>query len=202
MGETRPDEPSPPRESDVGPEWAVPGLDLGGPRPIDDPTAGHPSRGSRRAEHVSMSAISTHDVSEAELRARLAARGLDQADVDAEVQRVVGVGLIDDTAMAVRLVQTLRQRKGLGDAAIRPVLRTRRIPQTIIDEVLSQHADDEATVHDRLQDVADDRARRLVSLQPEIAERRLAAFLARKGYSGSAVRAATRVALDRARGSA
>ncbi|WP_375399651.1 regulatory protein RecX [uncultured Amnibacterium sp.] len=186
----------------TGPGWAVPGLDLGGPRSIDDdPAASHPSRGSRRAEHVSMSAISTRDVSEAELRTRLAARGLDQADIDAELQRVTAVGLVDDAALAARLVQTLRERKGLGDAAIRPALRARRIPQAMIDAVLLQHADDESTVQDRLQDVADDRARRLVSLQPEVAERRLAAFLARKGYGGSTVRAAARLALERARGS-
>lgn len=185
------------------PDWAVPGLDLGGLRAVDDdPTASHPSRGGGRAEHVSMAAISTRDVSEAELRSRLAARGVDQADIDAEIRRVTAAGLVDDAALAARLVQTLRERKGLGDAAIRPTLRTRRIPQAIIDAVLLQHADDEATVQDRLQDVADDRARRLVSLQPEVAERRLAAFLARKGYSGSTVRAAARLALERARGSA
>lgn len=184
------------------PSWAVPGLDLGGPRPIEDPTAGHPSRARLRAEHVSLAAIGSHDMSEAELRTRLAARGLEQADIDAEVQRVVGVGLVDDVALAVRLVQTLRERKGLGDAAIRPALRSRRIPQAVIDEVLLQHAVDETSVRDRLQDVADDRARRLVGLPPEVATRRLAAFLARKGYSGSDVRAATRLALDRAHGSA
>lgn len=180
----------------------MPGLDLGGPRPIGDPTAGHPSRARVRAEHVSTAAITTRDVSEAELRARLAARGLDQADIDAEIERVVGAGLVDDTALAVRLVQTLRERKGLGDAAIRPALRLRRIPQPIIDEVIRQQADDEATLQDRLQDVADDRARRLTGLQSEVAERRLTAFLARRGYNGAAVRGAVRLALDRARGSA
>lgn len=187
----------------TGPGWAVPGLDLGGPHAINnDPSADHPSRAGRRAEHVSMSAITTHDVSEAELRTRLAARGLDQVDIDAEIRRVTAVGLVDDAALAARLVQTLRQRKGLGDGAIRPALRTRRIPQAVIDAVLLQHADDQATVQDRLQEVADDRARRLVNLQPQVAERRLAAFLARKGYSGSTVRVATRLALERARGSA
>jgi regulatory protein len=170
--------------------WAVPGLDPAAPEPVEPP------RVSRRAENVALVTLTRHDTSEAELRAKLAARGVEQPEIDTELDRLKSVGLIDDAALASRLVQSLRERKGLGDGALRPALRARHLPQDVIDAVLAEARQDEEVVHDRLQEVADDRARRLTSLAPDVAERRLISYLMRKGYSGSAVRTAARNALQ------
>lgn len=184
------DGPVEPRADDDEPRWAVPGVDEGAP------TVPEPTRSSRRAENVAIAALTRHDASEGEIRAKLVAKGLEEQDVEAELERLRRVGLIDDAAFAVRLVERLRERKGLGDQAIRSTLRGRLVPQDVVDVVLAEQAEDEETAEARLQEAADDRARRLGSLPYAVAERRLTAYLMRKGYSGSAVRAAVRTALD------
>jgi regulatory protein len=155
------------------------------------------TRSTKRASNVALASLTRHDASEAELRTTLTNRGLEEADVEAELDRLKAVGLVDDAALANRLIASLRERKGLGDAALRPALRARRIPQEVVDAVLAEHPEDDEVVEERLQEVADARARRLGSLTSEVAERRLIAYLMRKGYGGSAVRAAARSALER-----
>ncbi|MGN6742649.1 MAG: regulatory protein RecX [Amnibacterium sp.] len=175
--------------------WAVPVL---GPDGSSAPEREQP-RASRRAENVSLAALTRHDASEAELRTRLASKGLDEETVEAELERLKAAGLVDDAALADRLVRSLRERKGLGDGALRPALKARHLPQSVIDAAIAANAEDDEVVEERLQDVADDRARRLASLPDDVAERRLTAYLLRRGYGGSSVRAAVKDALERAR---
>lgn len=175
--------------------WAVPVL---GPADAS-PAAPIPRRADSRAEQVTLAALTRHDASEAELRAKLLARGLDEHAAEAELDRLKSAGLLDDAALAERLVRSLRERKGLGDGALRPALKARHLPQSVIDAALAAGAEDEEVVADRLQELADDRARRLVSLPDEVAERRLTAYLLRRGYAGSSVRSTARQALERAR---
>lgn len=169
--------------------WAVPGVDAG------EPVTPEPTRASRRAENVALAALTRHDASEGEIRAKLVAKGLEVDDVEAELERLRRAGLIDDQAFAVRQLERLRERKGLGDSAVRSALRGRLVPQDVIDVVLAEHAEEADDAQQRLQEVADDRARRLGSLPHDVAERRLTAYLMRKGFSGSAVRTAARDAL-------
>ena len=180
----------PDRPVEDEPGWAVPGVDGAAPeRPEPTPT-------SRRAENVAIATLTRHDASEGEVRSKLVAKGLDDEDVEAELGRLRRAGLLDDTAFAVRVVERLRERKGLGDSAIRSALRGRRVPQAIVDAVLAEQVEEPETAEARLQEVADDRARRLTALTYPVAERRLTAYLMRKGFGGSAVRTATRAALD------
>ena len=164
----------------------------------DPPERAEPTRASKRAENVALAALTRHDASEGEVRAKLVAKGLDEEDVAAELDRLRRVGLVDDAAFAIRLIDRLRERKGLGDQAIRSSLRGRLVPQDVIDQVLADQAEEPEEVEARLLEVAVDRARRLGSLAPDVAERRLMAYLMRKGYSGSAVRTAARAALQAA----
>lgn len=173
------------------PRWTVPGVDDGA-APAPEPTS---SRAAKRAENVAIAALTRHDASEGEIRAKLVAKGLEEQDVEAELDRLRRAGLVDDAAFATRLVDRLRERKGLGDQAIRSTLRGRLVPQGVIDEVLAEQAEDEDVAEARLLEVAEDRARRLGGLAPDVAERRLTAYLMRKGYSGSSVRTAVRAAL-------
>jgi regulatory protein len=176
------------------PAWAVPGL-TGAPAPhrFDLPDPPKRPEISAKAERISMGALSRHDVTEAEMRDKLLVRGFDEGEAEAEVERLKQVGLIDDQAIAERLLTSLRERKGLADGSIASALRVRRIPQDVIDTVLAD-PDEEANL-DRLEALARERARRLGSLEPAVAERRLMAYLMRKGYSGGSVRDAVRRAL-------
>ena len=179
-----------PADVDEAPRWTVPGVDADEPVPLE------PDRRSRRAENVALAALTRHDASEGEIRRTLVAKGLEPDDVEAEVGRLRRTGLLDDAAFAARQVARLRERKGLGDSAIRSALRTRLVPQEVVDAVLAEQVEDEDEALQRLQEVADDRARRLTSLSADVAERRLTAYLMRKGFSGSTVRTAVRKALE------
>src|SRR5919202_5902762 len=112
MGELRyfpGSEPRGPESTDSGPaepEWRVPVIETGdgatGPEHSSD-------RAARSAERVSLTTVARHDVSAAELRQKLVARGLEEADVDAELDRMKRTGLVDDQALAERLVRNLRE---------------------------------------------------------------------------------------------
>lgn len=183
---------SSPDSGPAQPEWRVPVIETGGSSEELEHSSDHVAR---TAERVSLRTVARHDVSEAELRQKLVARGLELEDVDAELDRMRRTGLLDDAALAERLVRTLRERKGLADAALRPALRARLLPPEVIEAALAAAAEDRESVEERLDELAHDRARRLTSLPPDVAERRLVAFLQRKGYSGSAVRTAAEAAL-------
>ncbi|MFN4001917.1 regulatory protein RecX [Microcella sp.] len=150
---------------------------------------------ARRAENVTMHALTRRGQSRAEVAELLRRREIDPIVAEAELDRLESVGLIDDRALAADLVDRLRTRKKLGDSALRSELMRRKLERSAIDEALAEGADDDA--HDDLVlELARDRARRLGGLDRSTAERRLVDFLARKGHSGSAVREAARRALD------
>jgi regulatory protein len=146
-----------------------------------------------RAEKASMQSLTRRGMSRWELGKVLLARDLDEETVEFELDRLEGVGLIDDAALAETLVRTQHERKGLGRSALTAELRRRHIDQEQIDEALGQVGDDDEQA--RATELAVKRAPQLRSLDSETAKRRLSAFLMRKGYSGSVVRAAVDEAL-------
>lgn len=150
---------------------------------------------ARRAENITMHALTRRGQSRAEIAELLRRREIDPVVAEAELDRLESVGLIDDRALAADLVDRLRTRKKLGHSALRSELMRRKLDRSAIDEVLVESADDESE-DDLVLELARDRARRLGGLDRSTAERRLVDFLARKGHSGSAVREAARRALD------
>ncbi len=114
---------------------------------------------------------------------------------EAELDRLESVGLIDDRALAIDLVDRLRTRKKLGPSALRNELMRRKLDRAAIDEALAE-GDDENDGDDLVVELARDRARRLGGLDRSTAGRRLIDFLARKGHSGTTAREAARRALD------
>jgi regulatory protein len=147
-----------------------------------------------RAEKASIQALTRRGMSRWELGKALLARDLDEETVEFELDRLEGVGLIDDSALAETLVRTQHERKGLGRSALTAELRRRHIDQEQIDEALAQVGDDDE--QSRATELAVKRAPQLRSLDSETAKRRLSGFLMRKGYSGSVVRAAVDEALS------
>ncbi|MCB1281736.1 MAG: regulatory protein RecX, partial [Salinibacterium sp.] len=149
----------------------------------------------RRAENVSMHALTRRGMSRWELGQVLLGRELEPHIVEAELERLERVGLIDDAALAETVVRTQHERKGLGKAALVALLRRRNIEQNVIDEALVQvSAEDEAA---RAESLAERRAAQLTGLDHDTAVRRLSGYLQRKGYSSETVRAAVIAALPR-----
>ncbi len=116
-------------------------------------------------------------------------RALERRDVAPEVRaavldRLEGEGLVDDAQLARDLAERLRERKQLGERGIAAELRKRGLDP---EEIEGADGDDELQ---RAIAAAADRRRRMSSLDDETAERRLASFLQRRGFGGSAVRTA------------
>jgi regulatory protein len=142
---------------------------------------------------ASINALARKGMSSAEMTSLLESREIEPDEVAAEVARLEAAGLLDDRVLAEDLVRSLRDRKGLGRSAINSELRRRRVDQAAIDEALdSVDVDDEL---ERATEVAVKRAGQLSSYDRPTAERRLSAFLMRRGYSGSVVGAAVAAAL-------
>ena len=159
--------------------------------PAERPASG--KKAERRAENVSMNALTRRGMSRRELERVLLARDLDQDTVAAELDRLQGVGLIDDRALAHDLVARLRDRKGLGRTAVASELSRRLLPNEVMAEALETiESDDEL---DTARDLAVRRAAQLRSLDRVTAERRLSGFLQRRGYSGDILRTAVSEAL-------
>lgn len=150
---------------------------------------------ARRAENVTMHALTRRGQSRAEVADLLRRREIDPVIAEAELDRLESVGLIDDRALAADLVDRLRSRKKLGPSALRNELMQRKLDRSAIDEALTE-TDDETSDDDLVVELARDRARRLGGLDRSTAERRLVDFLARKGHTGGSAREAARRALD------
>ena len=150
----------------------------------------------RRAENVSLHALTRRGMSSAEVLDLLQRREIDPIVAEGEIARLEGSGLLDDEALARTLVERLTERKKLGPSAIRAELQRRRLSSFTIEVALAERdVDDEGALLDGL---VDDRLRRMGSLDRETAERRLLAFLARKGHGGGPARDSVRRALDEA----
>lgn len=150
----------------------------------------------RRAENVSIHALTRRGMSRWELGQVLLSRELDVCIIEAELDRLEGAGLIDDAALAEIIVRTQHERKGLGRSALVAELRKRRIDQSAIDEALEQLEDGDE--EHRAIALAERRAPQLRNLDHATAVRRLSGYLQRKGYSGSIIRMAVDRALPRA----
>jgi SOS response regulatory protein OraA/RecX len=143
--------------------------------------------GFARVSNVSMNALARRGLSVHELRDSLARREFSDEEIESEIDRLVRVGLLDDTELARTLVRTLRERKGLGHAALTAELRRRRLDGAAIETALAE-ADD----HDefaRAHELAAKRAPQLRHVEPDAARRRLGGYLMRKGYSSGVVHA-------------
>jgi regulatory protein len=174
----------------------VAGAAEGADSPAERPAAS--KKAERRAENVSMNALTRRGMSRRELERVLAARDLDDDTVAAELDRLQGVGLVDDRALAHDLVSRLRERKGLGRTAVAAELSRRLLPNDVIAEALDTiEGDDEL---ETARELATRRAGQLRSLDRATAERRLSGFLQRRGYSGDVLRTAVTEALRGAEG--
>jgi regulatory protein len=139
----------------------------------------------QRARNVALHALATRGVSKQEIEERLVSRDLPDDVVQEEISALERQGLIDDTELASNLVDKYVVRQGLGRRAASEKMRQRGISASIIAGALEgvSNADESA----RLREVAEDRARALGSLAPEVAKRRLVAYLQRRGYSGNEI---------------
>lgn len=181
-------------------DWTVPGLSRSAEVPgrlgdSDAPEHSDDSEAPGVARHVSITALARKGMSRREMERHLAGRGFEPDEVAAEVARLEASGYLDDVALAQTLVGTLQERKGLGRSAIAAELTRRLLTPAAIEYALElvDSADELA----RAREIASKRAAQLRGVDRDAAVRRLSAYLARRGYGGSTVRAAVDHALPR-----
>ncbi|MDH5833937.1 recombination regulator RecX [Luteimonas kalidii] len=122
-----------------------------------------------------------------ELTRKLSARGVDAEDARAAVERLADAGWQDDTRFAESLVRS-RASSGYGPRHIRAELGTHGLGGEAVEEAM-------ATFEGDWTEAARDLVRRRFgeSGPVDLAQRRKAAdLLARRGFDGDSIRAATR----------
>ena len=161
--------------------------------PAETPDGTYADRQRERAHNVSLNSLTKRGMSKREVERTLRAKELDEDVIVAELERLERAGLVDDLALAQNLVGSLQERKGLGRSSIAAELTRRLLSPAAIEYALELvDTGDELA---RARDIAVARARQLTSYDRETAVRRLSGYLARRGYSGSTVRAAVDHAL-------
>lgn len=149
------------------------------------------------ARGLVLDALSRSARTRGQLAAMLARKAVDEETAEAVLDRYAELGLVDDAAYAEAFTRSRHEHKGLGSRAIAFELRRRSVPDEVVQEAVSTlDADQERATAFRL---ARERQARMASLPREVQARRLAGFLARKGYGGEVVGAAVREALAAAR---
>lgn len=129
-----------------------------------------------------------------QLEDKLRDKGCDPVVGAQVLDRMGEVGLVDDEAYAEMYVRSKQETKGLAASALRHELRQKGVADEVVDAALEE-IDPE---HERAQAQAlvARRARSLQGLDRETQTRRLAGFLARKGYSSGVSYQVIREALD------
>jgi regulatory protein len=128
-----------------------------------------------------------------QLAALLARKGVAEELAEAVLDHYAELGLVDDAAYAEAFTRSRHEHKGLGSRAIAFELRRRSVPDELVQEAVSVlDSEQEQATASRL---AAQRQARLSGLPREVQARRLAGFLARKGYGGEVVGRAVREAL-------
>ncbi|MGV9194983.1 regulatory protein RecX [Microbacterium sp. MC2] len=165
----------------------------------DDPATADDDERERieAAEAMLLRKLRGRSLSIREARTHLAGHELDAAAVDGVIARFERNGYLDDAKLADQLIHTAMHRKGQGRRVVAQALAQRGIPREVVDAALAEAPDDDA---ERALEFARHKARTMTDLDRDVALRRLAGQLARRGYGAQALDAA-RQALDEAGGS-
>jgi regulatory protein len=146
-----------------------------------------------RIDRLVVSRLRRSALSVTEVRSVLAEHGLDEHEIEQWIERYERFGYLDDTRLAEQVVHSHGVRRGRGSGAILNELSRRGIDSGIARAAIDG-LDPDAERENALA-VAERRARQLTGLDRQTAERRLSAFLQRRGYPSDVVREAVTAAI-------
>ncbi len=136
-----------------------------------------------KAYERALNYLSYRPRSEREIRHNLYKKDVDGEIVDRVIERLTQAGLLDDTAFARYWVDNRVRFKPRGARALRYELRQKGVSDAIIDQVLQDFDDEE-----NARRAAEAGARRLSHLKRGDFERKLQAYLARRGFSYTVIK--------------
>ena len=121
-----------------------------------------------------------------EIRRHLKSKDVEPDVIDEIVERLMGVGLLDDRAFARYWLENRSDFRPRGERALRMELRQKGVPDDIIAEVLGEgHSEDDSAYR-----AAMAQARKIRADDPREFRRKLEAHLARRGFSYDTAREA------------
>jgi regulatory protein len=167
-------------------------VQAGGGAPLD----GERAASADAAHAAALRLLTTRARTRAELRQRLEDRGFEAAAVAETLDRLERVGLVDDAALAQTVAEG-RAERGLDAPAIAAELRDRGVDPAVADRAAQAAVPAEDRV-DRCHQVAEARLAQLAGLPAPTQLRRLASYLARRGYPADLAESVARdlVSLD------
>lgn len=148
------------------------------------------------ARRIALDALSRAARTRGQLETLLEKKGVAPEAAGTVLDRFEELGLIDDVGYAEAFVESRHRIRGQGGRALSMELRRRGVADDVVaDAVGALDPDREFETACR---IARARYDRMPAVAPEVKVRRLAGFLARKGYSGSIVSRAVRHVVDEA----
>lgn len=141
------------------------------------------------AQRAAMRALARRAHARHDLRRRLLQKQHPPAAVDAALERLAALRLLDDAQFAVDYARQKSQR-GRGAARLLRDLLAQGVERRVAeDAVRTALAAEGVDPTDAVRALAEKRARQLAGLPAVVRKRRLVAFLARRGFGGAEVRA-------------
>jgi regulatory protein len=129
-----------------------------------------------------------------QLREKLRRRDCPDEVADAVLDRMAEVGLVDDEKFAESLVRSKQVTRGLSRRGLAHELRTTGVDRETADTVLAQVS--ETDEEQRARALVEARLPRVLGVGRDVAMRRLAGMLARKGYGAGLSLRVVREAVD------
>jgi regulatory protein len=129
-----------------------------------------------------------------QLRDKLRRRDCPDQVAEAVLDRMAEVGLVDDEKFAEALVRSKQVTRGLSRRGLAHELRTTGVDRETADSVLAQVS--ETDEEQRARALVEARLPRLLGVGRDVAMRRLAGMLARKGYGAGLSLRVIREAVD------
>jgi len=154
------------------------------------------SGGEAAARRIALDALSRAARTRGQLEELLQRKGIAPEAAAAVLDRFEEVGLIDDIGYAQNFVESRHRVRGQGSRALSAELRRRGVADDVVSDAVGSL--DPEQEFDTACRIARARYMRMPDLPGEVKVRRLAGFLARKGYSGAVVSRAVRQVIDAA----
>jgi len=140
------------------------------------------------AHRAALRALARRAHARHDLRRRLLQKQHPPAAVDAALDRLSAVGLLDDTRFAVDYAAA-KATRGRGPARLVNDLLAQGVERRVAeDAVRTALAANGVDPSEAVRALAAKRARQLAGLAPAVRKRRLVAFLVRRGFGGQEVR--------------
>jgi regulatory protein len=143
------------------------------------------------AYRTALRALERRGYARADLARRLLRKGHARSAVEAALDQLGAIGMLDDGAFAEHYVAT-RSTRGRGPVRLTRDLLAMGVERRVIDRALAAHQADAGESPEVPLALASKRAAQLGNIPRAAKRRRLLAYLARRGFTGSEVGAIVR----------